>query len=80
MAWVWRGVQKEEPVKSIEILAAGVFVMTSSTGLFVYCLPRGGKVYRFADTPWEPYVGVAFCAGFALGFSMILSSILDLLS
>jgi hypothetical protein len=62
-----------------EILAAGLVVFLVTAALFWYCLPRGGKLYRFADTPWEPYVGVAFCAGIALGFSMVLNGLLGLI-
>ena len=55
-----------------------VFVLTAMT--FWYCLPRGGKLHRFVDTEWEPYVGVAFCSAVALGFTMMLSGILNLVS
>jgi hypothetical protein len=65
-------------MNDILLLVAGLAVFAFSGITFWYLLPRDGKVYRLADTPWEPYVGVAFCAGFALGFSMILSSAIDL--
>jgi hypothetical protein len=37
-------------------------------------------MHRFVGTELEPYVGVAFCAAFALSFTMILSGILDQMS
>ena len=55
----------------------GSVVMLVTSGLFWFCLPRGGKTHRFVDTELEPYIGVAFCAGFALAFTMILSGALD---
>jgi len=54
-----------------------VFVLTAIT--FWYCLPRDGKLHRFVDTEWEPYVGVAFCSAVALGLTMMLSGVLNLL-
>ena len=56
---------------------AGMAVIVVTSGLFWYCLPRGGKTHRFVDTELEPYISVAFCAGFALAFTMILSGVLD---
>lgn len=58
-------------------LGLAVFAVTGT--LFWRCLPRDGKLHRFADTEWEPYVGVAFTSGAALGFTMILSGVLDIL-
>jgi hypothetical protein len=55
-------------------------VLIATVLVFIYLLPRGGKVYRLADTAWEPYVGVAFCTATALGLTMTLSAILDLMS
>ena len=55
-----------------------VFVLTGMT--FWYCLPRGGKLHRFVDTEWEPYVGVAFCTAVALACTMMLSGVLNMLS
>lgn len=59
------------------LLLSGVAVFAATFAMFAYCLPRGGKFHRFVDTEWEPYIAVAFCAGFALGFTMILSSVLN---
>ena len=61
------------------VLGLGVAVFLITAGIFWYCLPGpDGKVYRFADTEWEPYVGVAFCSGIALSFTMILSSVINM--
>ena len=60
------------------LLLSGAVVFVLTGVAFWYCLPRDGKVYRFADTEWEPYVGVAFCAAVALGFTMILSGVFNL--
>ena len=61
-------------------LAGGIVVFIITAALFWYCLPRDGKVHRYVNTELEPYVAVAFCSGFALSFTMILSSILDMIS
>lgn len=61
------------------LLIAGLAVLLVTGLLFWMCLPRGDQLYRFANTEWEPYIGVAFTAAVALGFTMILSSVLDLL-
>ena len=58
-------------------LFGGALVFAITAGLFWYCLPRDGKMHRFVGTELEPYVGVAFCSGFALSFTMILSGILN---
>lgn len=60
------------------LLIAGMVACAITVALFVYCLPRGGKMHRFVDTEYEPYVAVAFTAGIALSFTMILSAILDM--
>jgi hypothetical protein len=54
-------------------LFLGAVVLLITVGLFWYCLPRDGKLHRFVGTALEPYVAVAFCAGVALSFSMMLS-------
>ena len=59
--------------------AAGVVVLGGTGALFCYCLPRAGKTHRFVGTEWEPYVGIVFCAGLALGFTMVLAGLLDVL-
>jgi len=60
------------------LLISGVIVFVLTATVFWYCLPRDGKLHRFVDTEWEPYVGVAFCSAVALGFTMILSGALNL--
>jgi hypothetical protein len=62
------------------ILLGGIVVLIVTVVVFIYLLPRDGKVYRLADTAWEPYVGVAFCSATALGLTMTLSAILDMMS
>jgi hypothetical protein len=57
----------------------GVVVFCVTVALFVYCLPRNGKPHRFVGTEFEPYAAVAFTAGVALGFTTILSAILDMI-
>lgn len=61
------------------LLIVGLVVFAITAGLFVYCLPRGGKMHRFVGTEFEPYVAVAFTAGVALSFTMLLSAVLDLI-
>ena len=60
------------------LLSAGILFFIITGVVFWRCLPRDGKTHRFVDTEWEPYVGVAFCSGFALAFTMMLSGILEL--
>jgi hypothetical protein len=60
-------------------LIGGVIVFVLTAIVFWYCLPRDGKLHRFVDTEWEPYVGVAFCSAVALGLTMMLSGALNLL-
>jgi hypothetical protein len=60
-------------------LIGGVIVFVLTVIAFWYCLPREGKLHRFVDTEWEPYVGVAFCSAVALGLTMMLSGVLSLL-
>jgi hypothetical protein len=60
-------------------LIGGVIVFVLTAIMFWYCLPRDGKLHRFVDTEWEPYVGVAFCSAVALGLTMMLSGVLNLL-
>ena len=59
-------------------LIGGVIVFVLTAIVFWYCLPRDGKLHRFVDTEWEPYVGVAFCSAVALGLTMMLSGVLNL--
>ena len=60
-------------------LIGGVIVFVLTAIVFWYCLPRDGRLHRFVDTEWEPYVGVAFCSAVALGLTMMLSGVLNLL-
>jgi hypothetical protein len=60
------------------LLISGVVVFILTAIAFWYCLPRDGKLHRLVDTEWEPYVGVAFCSAVALGFTMMLSGMLNL--
>ena len=62
------------------ILLGGIAVLIATVVVFIGMLPRDGKVHRFADTEWEPYIGVAFCSATALGLTMTLSAILDMMS
>jgi hypothetical protein len=61
------------------LLVSGVVVFVLTAIVFWYCLPRDGKLHRFVDTEWEPYVGVAFCSAVALGLTMMLSGVLNIL-
>jgi len=61
------------------LLVSGVIVFVLTAIAFWYCLPRDGKLHRFVDTEWEPYVGVAFCSAVALGLTMMLSGVLNFL-
>lgn len=58
-------------------MLAGVVVLAVTAVAFAALLPRGGKTYRLADTELEPYVGVAFTAAVALGFTMALSGAIN---
>ena len=60
-------------------LSAGIAVFLLTGFIFWRALPDGEQKYRFADTAWEPYVGVALTAGLALGFALILSSVIHLM-
>ena len=62
------------------MIAIGLLVFAVASVLFWRCLPRDGKTHRFVGTEWEPYIGVAFTSGAALGFTMILSGVLDVIS
>ena len=57
------------------LVAGGGIVLAVTSALFWFCLPRGGKTHRFVETELEPYVGVAFCAGFALAFIAFTSRV-----
>jgi hypothetical protein len=62
------------------LLIGGVIVFVLTAIVFWYCLPRDGKRHRLVETEWEPYVGVAFCSAVALGCTMMLSGVLNLVS
>jgi hypothetical protein len=62
------------------VLTVGIAVFVVTVAVFLYCLPRGGKMHRFVGTGLEPYVTVAICAGIALGVSMIVSGAMTLTS
>ncbi|MES1155524.1 MAG: hypothetical protein ABUL48_03740 [Pseudorhodoplanes sp.] len=61
------------------ILLGGIAVLIVTVVAFIAFLPRDGKMHRFVGTEWEPYVGVAFTSAVALGLTMTLSAILDML-
>src|SRR5262245_28875428 len=56
---------------------SGTAVLLITSFVFWKCLPRDGKMHRFVDTEWEPYIGVAFCSAIALSFTMILAGLID---
>jgi hypothetical protein len=62
------------------LLLAGSAVLVITILLFWQCMPHGGKTHRFVGTELEAYVGVAFTSAVAIGFTMILSAVLDLMS
>jgi hypothetical protein len=61
------------------LLIAGIAVLLAVGFIFWKSLPRDGRKYRFADTAWEPYVGVALTGGIALGMSLLLSGVFHLM-
>lgn len=61
------------------LLISGLVVLAITAVVFWRCLPRDGKFHRFVGTPWESYVGVAFCAAIALSLTMLLSGTIDLM-
>jgi hypothetical protein len=63
---------------SMLLLVAGIVVFLVVAVTLWRCLPRNGEKYRFADTAWEPYIGVALTAGLALGTALALSGIFQL--
>ncbi len=62
------------------LLIAGIIVIALTGIIFWGFLPRGGIPHRFVNTEWEPYIGVAFTSAVALGATLILSGVLNLLS
>jgi hypothetical protein len=65
--------------ETIWLLISGIVVFIVTGAVFWALLPRGGKTHRFVNTEWEPYISVAICSGVALAFTMMLSSVLNLL-
>jgi hypothetical protein len=61
------------------VLIAGIVVFAATSAMFARCLPRGGRTSRYVGTRLEPYIALGFCGGFALGVTMILASILDMI-
>ena len=61
------------------LLISGIAVFVLTAVVFAVLLPRCGQTHRWTGTEWEPYVSVALCAGVALGFTMTLSGVLNLL-
>lgn len=61
------------------LLASGIIIFLIVFAIFWSALPKDGRKYRFADTAWEPYVGVALTAGLALSASLILSGVFNLI-
>ena len=64
---------------TIWLLISGIAVFIVTGGIFWMLLPRRGKTHRWVNTEWEPYISVAICSGVALAFTMMLSSVLNLL-
>jgi hypothetical protein len=62
------------------LLIAGIAVLAIVVFIFWSALPRDGRKYRFADTAWEPYVGVALTGGIALGMSLLLTGVFNLMA
>jgi hypothetical protein len=62
------------------LLLAGIVIFLIVGVILWSCLPRNGEKYRFADTAWEPYVGVALTAGLALGTAFALSGIFGMMA
>jgi hypothetical protein len=60
------------------LLPAGLVVLAITIALLRRCMPRNGQLYRFANTAWDPYVGVAFATGLTLGCAMAVSGVLAL--
>jgi hypothetical protein len=60
------------------LLIAGLAVFLAVAVIIWRSLPQDGQKYRFADTAWEPYVGVSLTAALALGFALTLSGILGM--
>jgi len=62
------------------LLLSGLVVLVLTAGIFWRMLPHDGKLHRWVNTEWEPYIGVAFTSAVALGLTMILAGTLNLIS
>ena len=61
------------------LMIVGVIVFAVTIAAFIYSMPRDGKTHRYVGTELEPYVAVLFTAGAALGFTAVLSGILEVI-
>ena len=61
------------------LLLGGIAVFVVTAIVFWSFLPRDGKLHRFANTEWEPYIGVAFTSAVALSLTMMLSAVIGLI-
>ncbi len=61
------------------LVIIGLSVLILTLAVFLALRPRGDRLHRWANTEVEPYISVAICAGVALGFTMLLSGVLNLL-
>jgi hypothetical protein len=61
------------------VLIAGIAVFAATLALFAHCLPRDGRTHRYVGTRLEPYMALGFCGGFAFGFAMVLTSLLNMI-
>ncbi len=66
-------------MNGVGLVVLGGATLVATAVVFWALLPRGGKLHRWANTELEPYISVAICAGIALGFTMLLSGILNLI-
>jgi hypothetical protein len=59
------------------VLLAGIALLVITVAIFFTLLPRNGETYRFAGSPWEPYVGVGLTCGIAISMAMTISGALN---
>jgi hypothetical protein len=62
----------ERPMTTI----AGIVLIALAGALFVYSMPRDGKVALFVGTQWEPYVTILIIACLGVGVLIAVSGIL----
>lgn len=60
-------------------LISGVGVIGLTGMALAALLPRGGRAHRFVGTEVEPYIAVAVTACVALGLTLMLSGIIELM-